>query len=302
MQGNNQPQTNSQWRGFKSLLLAALAFSLMTVCVKHLGGRLPVAEILFARSLISLAITRYMLSRVGVSPWGHRKRLLLLRGLLGTAALFCIFDALASLPLATATVLQYTYPTFVALAAWMFLRERIHPRIGIAVFLGWFGITLVLKPEWLGTSFTGYSPLSVSIALSGALFTALAYVCVRELSKQEHQLVIVFYFPLTSVPIALLFLGNQGVLPLGIDWLWILGIGLFTQLGQIWITEGLTLLPAATAGSIGYFQVLFATLWGVLLFAEPVDGWFVIGALMVLGATLISFRSRQENIQKQPTR
>jgi len=291
-----------QWVGSKFLVGSALAFSLMTVCVKHLDGRLPVAEILFARSLISLVITRFMLSRVGVSPWGHRKRLLLLRGLLGTAALFCVFDALASLPLATATVLQYTYPTFIALAAWMFLRERIHPRIGIAVLLGWLGITLVVKPEWLGTHFTAtYPPLPVSIALSGALFTALAYVCVRELSKQEHQLVIVFYFPLTSLPIALLFLWNRGVLPMGIDWLWILGIGLFTQLGQIWITKGLTLLPAAIAGSIGYFQVLFATLWGVLLFAEPVDGLFVLGALLVLGATLISFSSRQENIQKQPT-
>ena len=273
----------------------------MTVCVKHLDGRLPVAEIVLARSLISLVITWFMLRRVGISPWGHRKRLLLIRGLLGTAALFCVFEALASLPLAAATILQYTYPTFTALAAWLLLGERVRRRIGIAVLLGWLGITLVMRPEWLGSSIVGLPSLAVSIALIGALFTALAYVCVRELSKREHPLVIVFYFPLISLPITLPFLWHQGVVPLGMEWIWILGVGLFTQLGQIWITKGLAILPAARASSIGYVQVLFATIWGVLLFAEPFDGWVALGALFVLAATLISLSSRQTTALKQPS-
>ena len=294
-------QSNDQWAACRFLVGSALAFSLMTVCVKHLDGRLPVAEIVLARSLISLVITWFMLRRVGISPWGHRKRLLLIRGLLGTAALFCVFEALASLPLAAATILQYTYPTFTAIAAWLLLGERVRRRIGIAVLLGWLGITLVMQPEWLGSSIVGLPSLAVSIALIGALFTALAYVCVRELSKREHPLVIVFYFPLISLPITLPFLWHQGVVPLGMEWIWILGVGLFTQLGQIWITKGLAILPAARASSIGYVQVLFATIWGVLLFAEPFDGWVALGALFVLAATLISLSSRQTTALKQPS-
>ncbi|MFL0724812.1 MAG: DMT family transporter [Prochlorococcus sp.] len=288
-------------RGNLALILAALAFSLMTVCVKHLDGRLPVAEIVLARSLVSLVITWFMLRRVGISPWGQRKGLLLVRGLLGTAALFCVFHALASLPLAAATILQYTYPTFTTLSAWLLLGEGIRRRIGIAVLLGWLGVSMVMQPEWLGRSIVGLPSLDVSIALAGALFTALAYVCVRELSKREHPLVIVFYFPLISVPITLPFLWNQGVMPMGMEWIWILGVGLFTQLGQIWITEGLTLLPAARASSIGYIQVLFATIWGVLLFAEPVNSRVALGALFVLGATLISLSARQAKTQNQPS-
>ena len=90
-------------------------------------------------------------------------------------------------------------------------------------------------------------------------------------------------------------------MPMGMEWIWILGVGLFTQLGQIWITEGLTLLPAARASSIGYIQVLFATIWGVLLFAEPVNSRVALGALFVLGATLISLSARQAKTQNQPS-
>ena len=67
----------------------------------------------------------------------------------------------------------------------------------------------------------------------------------------------------------------------------------FTQLGQIWLTQGLTALPAARATSINYVQVVFASLWGVLFFAEPVTGAVVLGAACVLGATLISLSARQ---------
>ncbi len=276
-----------------SLVGAALAFSLMTVCVKHLGGRLPVAEVVLIRSLISLVITLTMLSRLGVSPWGQQKGLLLVRGMLGTGALLMFFQAISTLPLAAATLLQYTYPTLTTLSAWALLGEPIRKRISLAVLLGLFGVLLVVQPEWAGQSMAGLPPLAAMIGLGGALLTALAYVSVRQLSVREHPLVIVFYFPLVSVPATLPFLMNQWVMPTGSDWMWLLGVGLLTQLGQVWLTEGLAALPAARATSINYVQVVFATLWGVLIFAEPVTVTVIIGAICVLGATLISLSARQ---------
>ncbi len=276
-----------------SLVGAALAFSLMTVCVKHLGGRLPVAEVVLIRSLISLVITLTMLSRLGVSPWGQQKGLLLVRGMLGTGALLMFFQAISTLPLAAATLLQYTYPTLTTLSAWALLGEPIRKRISLAVLLGLFGVLLVVQPEWAGQSMVGLPPLAAMIGLGGALLTALAYVSVRQLSVREHPLVIVFYFPLVSVPATLPFLMNQWVMPTGSDWMWLLGVGLLTQLGQVWLTEGLAALPAARATSINYVQVVFATLWGVLIFAEPVTVTVIIGAICVLGATMISLSARQ---------
>ena len=286
-------QSDAEWRACGLLVACALAFSLMTVCVKHLGGRLPVAEIVLVRSVISLAITLAMLQQAQISPWGHQHPLLMLRGALGTGALLLFFEALARLPLAAATLIQYTYPTLTALTAWLLLGEPLRKRIGLAVLLGWLGVTLVVQPEWMGETVRNLPVLAVLIGLGGALLTALAYVSVRRLSVREHPLVIVFYFPFISVPVALPLLWGQGVWPTLTEWFWLIGVGLLTQLGQVWLTEGLAVLPAARATSINYVQVAFATLWGVLWFAEPITGTVVIGAACVLAATLISLSARQ---------
>ena len=84
------------------------------------------------------------------------------------------------------------------------------------------------------------------------------------------------------------FLIEQSVLPIGIEWLYILGIGVFTQLGQLFITKGLAILPASFAGAINYTQVLFATIWGVVIFSEPLNIYILVGAAFVLSATLIT--------------
>jgi drug/metabolite transporter (DMT)-like permease len=152
---------------------------------------------------------------------------------------------------------------------------------------------LVVQPEWVGSTTESLPAFAVLIGLGGALLTALAYVSVRQLSVQEHPLVIVFYFPLVSVPATLPLLWGQATLwPNPTEWVWLIGVGVFTQMGQIWLTEGLSVLPAARATSINYVQVVFASLWGVLFFAEPITAAVVLGALCVLGATLISLSAR----------
>jgi drug/metabolite transporter (DMT)-like permease len=266
-----------------ALLLAALAFSLMAACVKAVGGRIPVAEVVLARSLVGLALSGWMVAAAGISPWGRRRGLLLLRGLLGSLALACVFAALTLLPLATATVIQYLYPTFAAVVGWWWLGEPIGIRVLLAMALGWVGVVLVCQPAAGAISATG-----VALALLGALLTALAYGSVRELGRSEHPLVILLYFPLLTLPLSLPWVALDPVLPQGADWLWLIGVGLFTQLGQLGVTHGLVRLPVARATAIGYGQVLFAALWGWLLFGEALAPATLLGACLILAATLLS--------------
>ncbi len=276
-------------QGLLTLIGSALAFSLMTLCIKQTQSRIPIFELIFFRSVFSLLITRLMMKNADVYPWGKNKKLLLTRGLVGTGAVFCVFKAVDSLPLAAATIIQYTYPTFTALLAWAILREIIRKRIILSIILGWIGVQIVVNPLWTNNSNHQILPSSaIMIALLGSILTALAYVIVRKLSKDENQLVIVFYFPLVSIPLTIPFMLQDAVQPKSIDWIWILGIGVFTQLGQLLITRGLSLLPAGYAGSINYTQVLFATLWGSVFFSEPLTLYLLIGAGCVLGATLIA--------------
>jgi drug/metabolite transporter (DMT)-like permease len=271
-----------------AMVASALSFSLMGVCVKQVGGRIPAAEVVLARALVSVVLSWLLVRRAGLSPWGQRRGLLIGRGAIGSVALLCVYIALAELPLASATVLQYLYPTFTALLAWLMLGERIGRRVLLAVLVGWTGVLLVARPtQLLGASGSLAGP-AVLIAVAGAFCTALAYVSVRSLARSEHPLVIVFYFPLVAVPLSLPLVLLNPVAPTPVELLWLLGVGVFTQLGQVLLTSSLAALPAARATAISYVQVAFAGLWGWLLFGETVDGFTVAGAALVLSATLIS--------------
>ena len=278
-------------KGIKFLIASGLAFSLMSVCVKAIGGKIPVPELIFARATISLIITRILLYKKNINPWGYQKRLLLIRGLFGTIALYCIFKALTVLPIATATVIQYIYPTFTVICAYFILKEYILKRIIFSIIIGWIGIILVTQPEWTSNSNFLETITATSIALLGALMTSLAYICVRKLSEKENPLVIIYYFPLVSIPLSLPFIINNFVLPTGIDWIWIIGIGFFTQIGQLCITEGLRLIPAGQATSLNYSQVIFSSIAGFILFQEALTTEFYLGGLCVLISTIISISS-----------
>ena len=275
------PTANEERSAVLALLLGALAFSLMAVCVKHLVGRIPVAEIVLARALLNVAMSGWLLWAAGVSPWGQRRGLLALRGITGSLALFCVYAALAVLPLATATLLQYLYPTLTALLAWRWLGEPIGRRVALALALGWLGVVLVLQPG------SGTGAPGVLLALGGALLTAVAYVSVRQLGRSEHPLVIVLWFPLMAVPLSLPFVLLEPVLPTAAEALWLLGVGLFTQLGQLGLTHGLTRLPAGRATALGYAQVGFAALWGWSLFGESLAAPTLLGGALILAAAAL---------------
>ena len=288
---NNERNIN----GIKYLIGSGFAFSLMSVCVKAIGGRIPVSELVFARAGMSLIMTRILLLKNNINPWGNQKRLLLIRGLLGTIALFCIFKALTILPIATATVIQYIYPTFTVICANFILKEYIYKRIVFSIILGWLGIVLVSQPEWISNNNYFETIIAISIAIIGALMTSLAYICVRKLSAKEHPLVIIYYFPLVSIPLSLPFLINNFVLPNGIEWIWIFGIGFFTQIGQLCITEGLRLIPAGQATSLNYSQVIFSCIFGVLIFQEAITSTIYLGGLCVLISTIISISASKSS-------
>ena len=284
--------------GVKSLILSCLAFSLMTACVKQLSiSGIPTQETILIRALISLILCGVTLRRLGISPWGHDRFLLLLRGGTGILALFCFFESIANLPLAAATVLRYTYPTFTALTAWLWLREPLKKSIMAAISLGWLGITLVARPDWLSSGASSLTPWPVAIAVFGAFMAAVSFVTVRKASENDHKVVIVLYFQAISILFMLPFVIRDGIWPRPTQWLLLLCVGGLTQLGQIWLTEGLGSIPAARATAINYVQVLFSAIWAYLLLGEQLNSGMILGGLLVLGATLISISASVRNHQ-----
>ena len=184
------------------MLLSALGFALMAACVKLSAEHgIPLMEILLARCIVSAAISYADVHRKGISPWGNNKPLLLARGAVGAAALICVYYAITQIPLAEATLLQYTHPVFTALLGIVLLKERVQATTFACLVLSLSGLAVMTAPGWLGGQ-TGNLPLApVAIALIGALGSSVAYIIVRRLSHTEDASVIILYFPLVALPV-----------------------------------------------------------------------------------------------------
>jgi drug/metabolite transporter (DMT)-like permease len=255
----------------------------MSVFAKLAGERLPTMELVLARVIVTLIMSWWVIKRIGIYPWGNNKKLLLLRGFAGFMGLSCYFYAIAHLPLADATVIQFCNPMLAALIAVFALKEQLRMVDVIAAVCSMAGVILVAQPTFLFARGAPLDQVAVGIGLVGAIFSAIAYVVIRRLGSTEHHMVVVFYFPLVTGPAALPILAIEGlVLPQGFEWLLLIGIGVAAQLGQIQITQGFKLETAGRASSVTYLQIVLAYTWGVLLFGEYPNAISILGALLVL--------------------
>ncbi len=279
-----------------NLVFASLFFSVMTVCVKKIDQRIPIFELVFFRSLLSLLITSIIIKNKNINPWGNNKPLLITRGILGTLALICIFYSIRNLPLSISTFIQYTYPIFISIFAGVFIKEKITLKIVCAIIIGWLGILVILNPTQLSNLKIEISQITLFVAFLGAISTALAYITVKKLSFTENVFIIIQYFPRISILILFPFVFLNWVTPNIIEILWIIGIGLFTQLGQTFLTVGLKQFKASEASAINYLQVFFGSTWGIVFFGEKINLNFIVGSLLVLLGTIISTTKKSKNI------
>ncbi len=273
--------------GARYMLFSALGFALMGAFVKlaYRDG-IPVLEIIAARAVVSIFLSYADVKRKRINIWGNRKGLLLSRGLAGAFALMCVYYALVNMPFAEATMLQYLNPMFTAILAILFLGERIQRSTLLCIALSFSGLIIIVRPEFLFTQISSdYSLLAVIAAIGGAFGSGVAYVLVRKLSESEDPSVIIIYFPLVALPVSLLLLGDNLVVPQGITWLWLLLVGIFTQVGQFGLTKAMQTETASKATSFSYLQVVFAAILGWLVFFEVPTYWtFIGGGLIILGA------------------
>ncbi|MDO7086419.1 DMT family transporter [Pseudocolwellia sp. AS88] len=274
------------------MLLSALGFALMAACVKSVSTYgIPVLEIVAARAIVSAFISYVDIKRKKISLWGNNKPLLIARGTVGAVALIFVYYAVTTLPLAEATVLQYLHPVFTAVLAVIFLKEKVQRSTLLCIVVSLLGLGVMVSPniQFSGSELSNmpYSWLSIGAAVLGAFGSAVAYVLVKKLTKTEDSSVIIFYFPFVSLPIAIVLLGSDFVMPslpaLGL----LLLVGIFTQVGQVGLTKALHSADANKATAYAYVQVVFSVLIGWFWFSEvPLITTLIGGALVISGALI----------------
>lgn len=298
------------WRGVWLLAASAFMFSIMGVLVKSTGRRLPTEELILGRSAVALGLGWATVRTLGVSSWGRRRGLLVVRGWLGFGAMACFFYALTHMPLADATVIFYTGPIFTALLASALLAERVDSGVVIAALISIVGVAIIGRPrfiiELLDLSSIAREPgerspitgLAVGAALAGAILAACSWVSVRALTRTEHPAVIVWYVPLIGTPIILLAALPGFVWPTASEWLALLAIGASAHTARIWFTRGMAIHTAGRSSTISsYLQVAFAVLWGAVLFAEIPDRYTLIGlGLIVVAMATVAVRTARRAV------
>ena len=278
-------------KGAHYMIISSFAFSLMHLCVKAMP-HIPVFELVFFRSLGSLLITFFYLNKKRTPIFGNNKKALFARGLFGTIGLCLFFITLQNIPLAGAITIQYLSPVFTALFAVVILRERVKKKQWLFFSLAFIGVYLLKGFDVSGQ----ISYYFVLIGVASACFSGLAYNCIRYLRTTESTLVVVFYFPLVATPIMGVLSFFNWVKPQGLDWFYIVVLGVVTQVAQVFMTKGIQSDSAGNIMTYKYVGVVFAFIYGYFIFKETYSFLSVFGIFLLLSGVVLNsvFKNKQD--------
>jgi drug/metabolite transporter (DMT)-like permease len=282
-------------QGVRSMFLSTLAFFLANVFVKQVS-HIPAMEIVFFRCIIATAMCVYGLQRARASFVGEKHLMLLLRGVFGTTALFLFFLTVQQMPLASAMTIQYLSPIFTTLIAIFVLSEAVKAAQWMFYAIAFGGVLLIEQSD------ERISPFYLGIGILSAFCSGVAYNLVRSLRGKEHPLTVVLHFQLVGAVVGLVSLFFQWETPRGWDWLWLLLVGVFSQLGQIFLTNALQRERIAGVAIINYTGLIYALTIGWLVFGESQSVISLLGMGLVLAGVIMSVmygrrQSRREAIE-----
>ncbi|WP_026950167.1 DMT family transporter [Algoriphagus mannitolivorans] len=265
------------------MLLAGVFFAMMNVSVKFIP-HIPAIEIVWFRSVFSLVFTFILLQKKKIYVFGNHKGSLVIRGLVGSISLILFFYTLQRIPLASAVTMQYLSPIFTTLLGVFIIKERVLPIQFLYFAMAFAGVLIIqgFDPR--------VDPVSAVMGVTSGLAAGLAYNMIRKLKTSEHPLVIVFYFPLVTLPIASVIMFFDWVTPTGWDWLMLLWIGFCTQSAQYFMTVAYQTGNLSRVSSLSYMSVLYALGFGYFLFGEtfPIEAY--LGMALVLVGILLNLR------------
>lgn len=273
-------------RGVAYMLLSTLFFSTMNLFVK-LVAHIPAVEIIFFRSIISLVICIGSLMNKNVPIWGTNHKLLIMRGVVGSAALIMFFITLQNIPLAAAVSIQFLAPIFTTIIGIFYVKEKVHP-LQLFFFAISFGGILMIEGFDHRVSL-GF----LALGILSSFFSGMAYNIIRKINTTEHPLVIILYFPLVTVPIAGVYSIFNWVQPQGMDWLYLILVGLCTQFGQYFMTMSYQIERLSKVSHLNYMGIIFALSYGFIFFDEFFTLPTYLGMAMVLVGLILNMRFRR---------
>jgi len=280
--------------GVLYMIGSVICFSIMDICVKWLDYY-PVGQVLFLRFFIGFIPIFFIIPRDKLLSFYKTSRpgLHAFRAFTGAAAIIALFIGLRELPLADVVSLTFGGPIFVTVASIFFLSEKVGIKRWSAVFLGFIGMLLIVQPAFIDLNYFYITPIVFCI------FFACVAISVRSLSKTEPNYTIAFYFTFLCT---LLGLGSiffvEWKMPTLIDFIIFTIMGLCGSIANLLLTQSYRLAEASLVTPIKYLSLVFAIVFGFLIWSEVPKILTLFGALLVIASSLIIF-IRESQLKKQ---
>ncbi|XP_045147299.1 solute carrier family 35 member G1 [Echinops telfairi] len=277
-------------------LLSAFLFSVGSLFVKKVQDVHAVEISAFRCVFQMLVIIPCLIYRKTgfVGPKGQRV-FLLLRGLLGSAAMILLYYAFQTTSLADATVITFSTPVFTSLFACLFLKEKYSPWDALFTVFTITGVILIVRPPFLFGSTAERAGESYSVHLKGtfaavghAVFAAVTLVILRKMGKSVDYFLSIWYYVILGLlecVIILCALGEWSLPHCGLDRLFLILIGLFGLGGQVFLTKAIQIEKAGLVALTKTMDVVFAFIFQIIFFNDVPTWWTVGGALCVVASS-----------------
>ena len=288
---------NKKYAGIYFMLLAALGFSVMGAAAKLLKGSFNAGQLVFYRNAIGLIFLAIGLVSKPPVQKGGKLGWLMFRGLMGTTALYTLLYCILHMPLGTAMTYNLTSALFIAVFGFLIFGDYHGHRVTLAVIMGFVGMLMIYKPGF------SESPWYYHFAgLVSGITSALAYLTVGRLAAYYDSRVIVLSFLLSGVilPSISLMLHHWGGVPandlLIIEWNWpseprqwvyLFVLGLAALFGQYFVTRAYGSDKPGLVSAIGYSNIIFSLVFGLLLGDSFPDLLSFLGILFIISSGII---------------
>ena len=280
--------------GLLYMVLATVILASMHGMVRHIGSEIHPFVLAFFRNFFgTLAIIPFIIRLGAAGLRSSNYPMLFLRGATGILAMMSWFYGLVHVPTTEATALSFTAAIFTALAAIVFLREKVRIRRWAAIICGFIGVLVVLRPDT-----EDFNPMMLLVLFS-TVFWALSITIVKHLSKTDTSTSLVAWMSILltvlSLPLALFF----WQWPVGEQWLWLIAMGILGTLGHLCMVRAVSMADTTAVMSIDFFRMIWGTLIGIYFFADAIVASTWIGGVIIFASGLyIIFR---ESVTKQET-
>ena len=275
-------------RGILLMLTTTLFFVLIDACAKYLAADLPLIQVVWARFAIHLLAAAVILGpRLGRYARANRPWLQVFRSALLLATTYLFFAGLDEIELAMASSIMFLSPILVTALSVPLLGEKIGIRRVLGIVIGLAGALIIVRPG------LGEVPVSAFYFVAAAGTNALYQLTTRMLRGGDDAYTTMLYTALVGTVLASALVPFEWQPPSAGNWAVMTAMGLFGALGHFTLIHAFQSAPPSALMPFAYSSLLWATVFGVLVFANLPDGYTLLGAAIIAASGIYIFRREQ---------